>query len=127
LGRNHAGRPRHRLVRAEGTRFGLADADALEPDATSALTDERRVFRDERPWPQDDTASHDRGQDRRRSQDHRQAFDRSPQDDGKTHHGEAQDGETHYREAWHPQDHRTAQERDALDQEADDTSELDDS
>src|SRR6184192_3931918 len=57
LGRNHAGRPRHRLVRAEGTRLGLAGADAWQPDAPATVPDERG---DVRGRPQDHPPPFDR-------------------------------------------------------------------
>jgi hypothetical protein len=95
LGRNHAGRRRHRLVRAERARLGLANTDASEPHATSALADERLIVQWRRS--QNDRASQD--DERRRTEDHREALDRASQDDGEAHHGQAEHREALYREA----------------------------
>jgi hypothetical protein len=132
LGRNHAGRRRHRLVRAEGARLGLAHAAAIESHATPAITDERVSVRRRRS---EDHAS-SRCHERRRTEDHREASDGPTQGDREARHGEAQHreaqyrearhGETDHREAWRPQDNGSPQDGRALDGEAHDAPQLDD-
>jgi hypothetical protein len=124
LGRNHAGRPRHRLVRTEGAGFGLADADAGEPDATSALADERLIV--QRRRSQDDTAS----RKHKRSEDHREAHDGAAQDDREARHRKADDREARHGkardgEAWRPQDGGSAPDHGPFHGEAHDPSQLD--
>src|SRR5436309_1360613 len=43
-GRNHAGRPRQRLVRGEGAWLGLAHAHASEPDPAAAGAAQQRLI-----------------------------------------------------------------------------------
>ena len=126
-GGNHAGRRRHRLVRAEGARLGLAHADASESDATTAIADERLIV--ERRWSQDDSSSGKH--ERRRTEDHREAPDGPTQGNRKAQHGEAQHrearhGQTFHREARRPQDHGSPQDGRALDGEAHDAPQLHD-
>ena len=91
LGRNHAGRSRHRLVRAERTWLGLAGADAWQPDASATVPDERG---DVRGWPQDHAPALDREEGDVGTEDDREAVDRPTQDDGKARDGEAFDDQT---------------------------------
>lgn len=112
------------MVRAEGARLGLAHADASESHATTALADERLIV--QRRRSQDDSSS--RELEHSRTEDRREATDRSSQDDRETHyreaeHGEAQHGqaqhrETDDREARRPQDHGSPEDHRALDGEA---------
>jgi len=74
LGRNHDRRPRHRLVRAEGTRLGLAGADAWQPDAPATVPDERG---DVRGRPQDHPPPFDR-EARIGTEGDRETLDRPP-------------------------------------------------
>jgi hypothetical protein len=106
LGRNHAGRPRHRLVRAEGTRLGLAGADARQPDASATVADERG---DVRRWPQDHPPPRDR-EESVGAKEHGEALHRSAQNKS-----EALDRETLYREAL-DREARGPEDRSALDQ-----------
>lgn len=119
------------MVHAKGARLGLAHADASESHATTALADERLIV--QRRWSQDDSSS--RELEHSRTEDRREATDRSSQDDRKAHyreaqHGEAQHGqaqddrETDDSEARRPQDHGSPEDRRALDGEAHDTPHL---
>jgi len=113
------------LVRTEGARLGLAHAAAIEPHATSALADEWLIV--QRRRSQDHSSQGDN--ERRRTEDHREAHDDTTQSDRKAQHREAQhrqtrDGETHHREAWRPQDHGTPKDRRTLDREANDAPQL---
>jgi len=113
------------LVRTEGARLGLADADASEPHATSALADERFIDRWRRS--QDDAPTRS---ERGRPEDHREALHGAAQNDREAEHREAEDrqahyGEAHYGEAWRPQDRDAPPNRWSLDREARDTSQLD--
>ena len=90
------------MVRAEGARLRLAHTDASEPNATSALADERLIVYGRRS--QDDaTPQHGRGW----SQDHGEALDDATQD-----HREARHGQARHREALHGEARR-AQSDDA--------------
>ena len=113
------------MVRTEGARLGLAHAAAIEPHATSALTDEWLIV--QRRRSQDHSSQGDN--ERRRTEDHREAHDDTTQSDREAHHGEAQHrqarhGETHHRETWRPQDHGTPKDRRTLDREANDAPQL---
>jgi hypothetical protein len=112
------------LVRTEGTGFGLADADAGEPDATSALADERLIV--QRRRSQDDAAS----RKHKRSEDHREAHDGAAQNDGEARHRKADDrearhGKARYGEAWRPQDGGAAPHHGSFHGEAHDPPQLD--
>src|SRR5438309_6845242 len=130
FGRNHAGRPRHRLVRTEGARLGLADTAASEPHATSALADERLIV--QRRRSQDDAAPC--GDERRPTEDDGEARNGATED-GEAWHRQAHYRQAHYREARHrktehrearrPEDDGSAEERRAIDREAHDTPQLD--
>ena len=77
-GRTHdAGRPRHRLVRAKGTRFRLAHAAALEPDPASAVADEWLVVGHGRRTEEDHAPPHHRQEGHERTQDDREAVHRA--------------------------------------------------
>ena len=113
------------MVRTEGARLGLAHADAIESHATSALADEWLIV--QRRRSQDHSSQGDN--ERRRTEDHREAHDDTTQGDREAHHGEAQHrqarhGETHHRETWRPQDHGTPKDRRTLDREANDAPQL---
>jgi hypothetical protein len=110
MGRNHDRRPRHRLVRAKGARLRLADTAARESDATRTITDERLVLG--RRWPQDHAplerwsrvvrSEKEHARAKRWSKDHREAYDRAPQDD----RASQDDGEAHeHRSRWPKDDH----------------------
>src|SRR5437870_13571742 len=80
-GRNHdAGRPRHRLVRAEGTRFRLAHAATLESDPASAVADEWLVVGHGGRTEEDHAPPLHSEEGHWRTQDDREAFHRPPQD-----------------------------------------------
>jgi hypothetical protein len=96
LGRNH-GRPRHRLVRTERARLGLADADAIESHTASALADERLIV--ERRWSKDHSSQG--GTELRRWKDGSEARHAASQGDGEAQHGQADHGEAKHREAKH--------------------------
>jgi len=113
------------LVRTEGARLGLAHAAAIEPHATSALADEWLIV--QRRRSQDHSSQGDN--ERRRTEDHREAHDDPTQGDREAHHGEAQHRqarhcETQHREAWRPQDHGTPKDRRTLYREANDPPKL---
>jgi hypothetical protein len=116
------------LVRTEGARLGLAHAPASEPHAAPALADER--LSGQRRRSQDHSSA--RELERRRTEDHREAFDGPPQDDREAQHGQAEHREAKDREeedhgeAWRAQDDGSPQERRPLDGEAHDTPYLDD-
>jgi hypothetical protein len=116
LGRNHAGRPRHRLVRAKRTRLGLAGAAARQPDASATVTDERR---DVRRRPQDHASPVD-GKARVEAQDRREAFDRPSHDESQALDRQTLDDQTLDGETYGAQD-RAAQLRRvaSLDRKAD--------
>jgi hypothetical protein len=114
------------LVRTEGARLGLADANASEPHATSALADERLIVKRRRS--QDHSSP---GDNERRAEDDREALDAPTQDDSQAQHGEAQNrqaqhGEAHHRQARRPEDNSSAQDRRALDGQARDAAQLND-
>jgi hypothetical protein len=117
LGRNHAGRPRHRLVRAEGTRLGLAGAVAWQPDAPAAVPDERG---DVRGRPQDHTPALDGEEGVAKTKDHREALDRPAQGDR-----EAFDREAFDDQARGSQDHAARFHRTPHDGEANHQTQLD--
>lgn len=115
------------MVRTEGARLGLADADASEPHATSALADERLIV--QRRRSQDHTApgDHERGG----TEDHREALNGPTQDDGEAKHGQAEHREARYRETEHGEarhgeakDHDAPSHRWTRDREADDAPQL---
>src|SRR3989442_12485662 len=82
-GRNHdAGRPRHRLVRAEGTRFRLAHAAALEPDSASAVADEWLVVGHGRGTEEDHAPPLHGQEGHEWTQDDPEAVHRPPPDPG---------------------------------------------
>ena len=115
------------MVRTEGARLSLAHADAIESHATSALADERLIV--QRRRSQDHSSQGDN--ERRRTEDDREARNDPTQGDREAHHGEAHHrqaghGETHHREARRPQDHGSPKDRRALDREANDAPQLHD-
>jgi hypothetical protein len=81
------------LVRAEGTRLGLADAVASEPRTTSALADERLIVQRRRSEDHPAAFEHER----RRSKDHGEALDGATQDDREAQHRQAEDREAQHR------------------------------
>jgi hypothetical protein len=118
------------LVRAEGARLGLAHADAIESDASAALTDERFDVQQQRWRPQDGAPSREH-EPERRPEDHREANHgasqdhREAKDHRKAEHREARDGEALHRETGRPQDDGPPSHIGTLDGEAHDTAQLD--
>jgi len=108
------------LVRTEGARRGLAHAAAIEPDAATALADERLVV--QRHGSQDHSSQ---GDNERRTEDHCEARDAATQGDREAQHGEAHHRKAEHREkddceARRPQDDGPPQDREPLYGEAHD-------